>query len=171
MMPNGQVKDAALADPRLMNEMTKTLPQFDFAAMQSMGESVFPGKPVAVGETWRNTSTIAPMGPLYPITLTSSRTLDSYTDAGGIGLAKIAGFREARFVGMPATSLPGQDVSIAVSDIRHTVNSTEFFNTGSGRLMRGDYDVLFSAQVSAKAGGQQKGGGIQARLRVNVQSR
>ncbi len=171
MMPTGLVKDVAIADPKLMNEMTKTLPQFDFAAMQSMGESVFPDRPVAVGETWRDTRTIAPMGPQYPIIVSSSRTLDSYTDAGGIGLAKIVGSRDTRFNGMPPTSLPGQNVSVAISDIRHTLNSTEFFNTTSGRLMRGDYDVVFSAQVSVNAGGQQKGGGIQARLRVNVQSR
>jgi len=171
MMADGRVKDVAVADPALMKELAKSLPSFDFAAMQSMGEAVFPAAPVAVGETWRNTTRVAPLGPQFPATITTSRTLDSYNDAGGIGLAKIVGFAETRFGGMPPTALPGQDVSIAISDIRHTINSTEFFNTTSGRLMRGDYDIVFSTQMSARVGSEEKGGGLQARLRVNVQSR
>ena len=171
MMPDGRVKDVAIADPALISQVTRSLPKFDFAAMQSMGGGVFPAAPVAVGETWRNTTRIAPIGPQYPVTVSTSRTLDSYTDAGGIGLSKIVGFAETRFGGMPAIPLPGQDVSIAISDIRHTINSTEFFNTTSGRLMRGDYDIAFSTQLSAQAGGEQKAAGIEARLRLNVQSR
>lgn len=64
-----------------------------------------------------------------------------------------------------------KDVSISISDIRQTINSTEFFNTTNGRLIRGDYDVALSAHVSAQIANDQKGLGAEARIRVSVQSR
>jgi hypothetical protein len=175
MMPDGRAKDVALADPRLMEEAFKALPKLDFAAMQSMGEAVFPTTPVKIGETWRHSAQLAPF-PGFPFLFTSSRTLDSYADAGGIGLAKIVGAADTRYVGSPTPPmLPGipgmSDASVSISEIRQTVNSTEFFDTTNGRLMRGDYDVAFSASFAAKSQKEEKTAGITARLRVNVQSR
>jgi len=171
MAPDGRISDAALADPGLMSELAKALSGLNLSLAQPRSEPIFPPQPVKVGETWRKTTSVMPLGPGHPVTVTVSRTLDSYDDAGGFGLAKIIGFAEMRLGGGPATALPGQDVSISVSNIRQTVNSTEFFGTATGQLMRGDYDITFSTQVAAKAGVETRNAGIDARLRVNVQSR
>jgi len=137
----------------------------------SAGDSIFPGRPVKVGETWRTSASAAPLGPMFPVTVTSSRTLDSYHEEGGFGLAKIVGVTEARVRAGPTAPLLGQEVRIGISDLRHTVNSTEFFNVTAGRLLRGDYDLFLAAQVTAQAAGEQRGAGIEARLRVNLQAR
>ena len=174
MAPDGRVNDLGFADPRMMAEVLKAMPGFDFSSMQNTGEAIFPANPVKIGETWSTSKTLAPMGPMLPFLLTTSRTLDSFSDAGGIGLAKITGVSESRYVGAAnPTALPGvmKDVSFSISDIRQSVNSTEFFNTTNGRLMRGDYDVALSAHVSANIANDQKSVGADARIRVSVQSR
>lgn len=87
MAPDGRLSNLGFADPRLMAEVLKAMPGFDLSGMQNTGEAIFPAKPVRIGETWSDSKTLAPMGPLLPFLLTTSRTLDSYSDAGGIGLA------------------------------------------------------------------------------------
>ncbi len=171
MFPDGRVSDIAFADPRVMAEVAKSLPGFDLSRISATGEPTFPGRPVSVGETWRSSVQLSPMGPALPLSLSMSRTLESYEDKGGFGLAKIVGFAEARYQGSGAPIIPAQDVSIGISELRQTITSTEYFNTTSGRLLRGDYDLAFSTQISAKAGDQEKSGGIAARIRVNVQGR
>ena len=171
MAPDGLVRDMVLPAPQVLGGMAKSLPALDPSAIQGMGEAVFPSAPVRVGETWRKTAQLAPLGPGFPLSATVSRTLASFDDRGGIGLAKITGFAEVRLRGAGSPVFSAQDVSISVPEIKQTITSTEFFNATVGRLLRGDYDLAFSARISAKAGGQEKGGALEARLRVSVQAR
>lgn len=171
MAPDGRVSDFALADPQLMAELTKSLPGLDLSRMPTMGQATFPAQPVSPGETWQSSVQLSPLGPAVPVNLTISRTLQSFEDKGGFGLAKITGFAESRYSGAGSPLFSAQDVSIGISEIRQTITSTEFFNTTSGRLIRGDYDLVFSIQISAKAGDQDKGVGASARLHVYVQGR
>jgi len=169
--PDGRVSDVAFTNPKLMAELAKAAPGVNLARSPSFAETLFPSKPVAVGETWRSSGTLTPLGPGLPITLTTSRTLESYQQLGGMGLAKVVGFSEARYRGPSSPLFSAQDVSIAVSGIRQTITSTEFFNTTSGRLIRAEYELVFTTEISAAAGGQQRGGSVEARLRVSVQGR
>lgn len=171
MAPNGRVSDVSVADPELLGQMAQSFPGLNFAPTQSISGTVFPADPVRVGETWRDAVYLSPLGPQLPITVTVSRTLQSFDEAGGIGLARIVGFAEASYRGGAAPLAPTQDVSISIPTIRQTVTSTEFFNTTSGRLVRGDYDLAFSVAVSAKVGAEEKGGGIEARMRVHMEAR
>jgi hypothetical protein len=167
--PNGTVSDVGVADPELMRTLQQSAPG-GFNPAQAIGKGIFPDRPVAVGETWRDTAQVLPAGPSMPITVTSSRTLDSFTEQGGIGLAKISGFSEVRLQGTPP-AVAGGEVNVNIPQMRQTLTSTEFFNTTAGRLVRGDYEMAFSTEVSVEVQGEKKTGGIEARLRVGVQSR
>jgi hypothetical protein len=169
MAPDGRVSGVALADPRMPAGLAKAAP--GLAQSPSLSETVFPSQVVRVGETWSSTTQLTPLGPGFPVTCTSSRTLESLTEGGGMALAKIVGFTEARYRGPSAPLFSAQELSLAISDIRQTITSTEFFNSTAGRLIRAEYDLVFSTAVSAAAGGQQKNAGIKARLRIGVQAR
>jgi hypothetical protein len=92
-------------------------------------------------------------------------------------MARISGYTEARF---RADSLPlpmgmgageGGGMTIGVPDLRHTITSTEFFNVGAGRLVRGDYDFSFTTRVSVGMQGQSQEASVEARLHATVQAR
>src|SRR5574340_686092 len=102
MTPDGRTKDPAFADPQLMAQAFKQIPGFDLSSLQTTGEAVFPANPVKLGESWGTTKTLAPLGPQFPFQLTTSRRLDSFSDAGGIGLAKIVGRVDSRYIGSPS---------------------------------------------------------------------
>lgn len=168
---NGIVRDVAFSDPKLMAEIAKQVPGFGLGQLQAGQAPVFPDKPVAVGEMWRNTFQLLPFGPSQPVNVSVSRTLDSYEEQAGVGVAKISSFTDTRFRGGAPFNIPGQQLSFSMPEARETVTSTEFFDTTRGRLLRGDYDIAFSTQFSVTAAEAERSGGVEARLRVSVQAR
>jgi hypothetical protein len=169
--PNGRVSDLLLPDAQMTAALQQAVPGLNLAQSQGFGQQVFPDAPLKVGETWRHTARLSPLGPAMPIIANVSRTLESYDEQGGIGLARIRGFAEARVQGS-SLPLPGAgDVKVAIPEVHQTVTSTEFFNTTLGRLIRGDYDLSFSTRVSVEVGEEQKDAGLEARLHMSVQAR
>lgn len=171
MAANGTVRDIALADAKLMAEITRQVPGLDLNRFQAGQAPVFPDKPVAVGETWRKTFQVPGFGVTQPVNVTVSRTLDSYEEQGGVGVAKITGFTDTRLRGGAPFSIPGQQISFSLAEVRENVSSTEFFDVTRGRLLRGDYNVAFTMQFSAAAGEVETSGALESRLRVSVQAR
>jgi len=170
--PDGRVTDLGPADPQALGELARSLPQLSFSGTPGLDEPVFPPAPVRIGETWRTAAQLTPFGAALPLAVTASRTLQSFEEAGGIGLAKIVGFAEARYRGGGARVVSAEGVSVTISDIRQTLTSTEFFNATAGRLVRGDYALALNTTLSAQAGGEDKGeAGVEARLRVTLQAR
>jgi hypothetical protein len=169
--PDGSLREVMLPASQLLGEVTKSLPGLDPTHMQVTGQPILPSGPVRVGETWRQAVRVAPLGPGFPLSVTVSRTLESFDDRGGVGLAKLTGFTDARLVGAARPAFSQQGLNIAISDIRETITSTEFFNATAGRLMRGDYDLTLSTRISVDAKGQHTEGGLDARLRMGVQAR
>jgi hypothetical protein len=175
--PTGQIVDIILPNVPAMANMQQMIPGLEAPQMQNLGDPIFPDSPVRVGETWRKYSQVAPLGPALPVTVSSSRTLDSVSNEGGIELARISGYTEARF---RANSLPlpmgmgageGGGMTVGVPDLRHTITSTEFFDVGAGRLVRGDYDFSFMTRVSVAMEGQSQEASVEARLHATVQAR
>ena len=156
-------------------KMQQMAPGLGAPQMKDLGDSLFPDTPVKVGETWRKTGQITPLGPTMPVTVTNSRTLDAVTNDGGIQMARISGYGESRFRSNPMNLSPGggqgTQMTVAVPDLRLTATSTEFLNLGAGRLIRGDYDFSFLTRVSVGAGAQTQEGSIEARLHATVQAR
>lgn len=171
LTPTGQVKDVALPDPQLMDQLSQALPGLSLTPSAGLMGGVLPEKPVEVGETWRTSTTLTPLGPMLPIWLTTSYTLQSHEETGGFGIAKIAGYSEARLQGSGAQFAPTPEVAITIPEIRQTLTSTEFLNTTAGRLMRGDYDLGFSTRVSARVQGQEQAASVEARMRISLQAR
>ncbi|MCJ7822591.1 MAG: hypothetical protein MUQ26_05880, partial [Armatimonadetes bacterium] len=168
--PNGRMSGVSLADPRLLGALLQAVPGLPIGQLPQGTDQVFPDGPVSVGETWRKSAQFTPFGPTMPITLTTSRTLDSVSEEGG--LAKISGYGEARFQASQVKMSPGgTEVSVAVPQLRETIASTEFFDTSRGRLLRADYDVSFSTLVSITAGEEKRDGGGEARFHITVQAR
>ncbi len=170
--PNGKIIDVILPKLEGMPGLPQLPPGLQTPQLQNLGDPIFPETPVKIGETWRKVSQITPIGPMAPIAISTSRTLDSYSDTGGIGLAKISGFSEVRFRMNPMNIAPGeQAMSIGVPDMRKTVTSTEFFNPAEGKLVRADYDTSFNMRLSLGMGGQSQEGSLEARFRTSVQGR
>jgi hypothetical protein len=172
--PNGRVVDVIM--PNLPNtpQIQQIIPGLGTPQMQNMGEPIFPDGPVKVGETWRRSDQLMPLGPTLPITVTSSRTLDSVTDEAGIKMARISGYAESRFRSDPVSVSPrgaNGGMTVGIPDLRQTVTSTEFFDLGAGRLVRGDYDFSFMTRVSVGMQGQNQEAGIEARFHATVQAR
>ncbi len=172
MAPNGQVTEVSLGDQPLVRFLQAALPGISFTGPGSFGRRVFPDRPVRVGETWYSSEQLSPFGPAIPITVSSSYTLASFSEEGGIGLAKIVGYTETRLTTSPLTmSLGGTEVTAGVPELRKTMTSTEFFNTTQGRLIRGDYQAGLSGRFSVKIRGEERTGEVEGRLRVTVQAR
>jgi len=172
--PNGRVVDIIMPNIPNMPQIQQMIPGLGTPQMQNMGAPIFPEGPVRVGETWRRSDQLMPLGPAMPITVTSSRTLDSVTDEGGIRLARISGYAESRFRSNPVSISPGGangGMTVGIPDLRQTVTSTEFFDLGAGRLVRGDYDFSFMTRVSVGVQGQNQEAGIEARFHATVQAR
>lgn len=170
MAPNGRMSGVSLADPRLLGALQQAAPGLPIGQLPQGTEQLFPDAPVSVGETWRKSAQFTPFGPTMPITLTTSRTLDSVSEEGGI--AKISGYSEARFQAPQVNMSPGgTEVGVAVPQLRQTIASTEFFDTSRGRLLRADYDMSFSTLVAITAGEEKRDGGAEARFHITVQAR
>lgn len=172
MAPDGRTSALALADPRLLGALGQVMPGIGAGGLGRIGGQVFPDGPVAVGETWRESARLEPFGPVAPITVSTARTLDSHDVQGGIGIAKISGYSEARCqMGPTSLSRGGTEATVAVPELRETITSTEFFSTSQGRLVRADYDVAFSAQFSLGVGEEEREGDAEARFHIRVQAR
>jgi len=172
MAPDGQVTEVGFGDHPLVRSLQSALPQLNLTGVGSFGRRVFPDRPIRVGETWHFSEQLSPFGPAIPITVSSSYTLASFSEEGGIGLAKIAGYSEARLRTSALTLPLGQsEVTASVPQLRRTMTSTEFFNTAQGRLIRGDYQVGLSSQFSVRIGEEERKGELEGRIHVTVQAR
>jgi hypothetical protein len=168
--PNGRTTGLSLADPQLLSQLSQALPGLDLSKTVPADAPVFPDTPVSVGESWRQNTQYLPLGPQMPVTVSISRTLDSYTEQAGMGVAKISSFADARVQGTGELAAPG-GFGVSVPELRQTITSTEFFNATKGQLLRGDYDIGFHAGFAVTLGEQRKSGAVEARLRVSVQAR
>ncbi|MFB3880354.1 MAG: hypothetical protein ACE149_03775 [Armatimonadota bacterium] len=172
--PNGRVVDVVMPSIPNASKLQQMVPGLGAPQLQNMGEAIFPDTPIRVGESWRRSDQLTPLGATMPITVTSSRTLDSVTDEAGIKMARISGYSEARFRSNPVSISPGGSggsMTVGVPDLRQTLTSTEFFDLGAGRLVRGDYDLSFMTRVSVGMQGQNQEAGIEARFHATVQAR
>jgi hypothetical protein len=173
--PNGRIVDVVMPNLPAMPNMQQLVPGLGAPQLQNLGDAIFPDAPVKVGETWRKYTQLAPLGPTMPITVSSSRTLDSVSSEAGIQLARISGYTEARFsansIPLPTAPGGGPAMTVGVPEMRHTVTSTEFFNVGAGRLVRGDYDFSFITRLSLGAAGHTQQSSVEARLHATVQAR
>ena len=171
--PKGQILDVVLSEILNLAGMEQIAPGFGKPQLRNLGEPLFPEEPVKVGNTWRRSIQISPFGPAMPVTVTTSRTLDSYADQGGVGLAKISGYGEARLRANPMNVGPPEStVTVAVPDMRETITSTEFFNPSEGRLVRADYNVSFVTRIAFSGGAEgQQEAGLEARLHATIQAR
>jgi hypothetical protein len=153
--------------------MQQMAPGLGAPNLDNLGEPLFPDHPVEVGETWRRSVSVFPFGPTLPVTVTSSRTLDSFTSEGGLALAKISGHTQSTVrLDQMGFGPEGGQVSVSVPEMTHRVTSTEFFNTNEGKLVRADYiaSTVVRMQFSAGDQGQQEAG-LDARLTMTVQAR
>lgn len=173
--PSGQIVEVVMPNVPGIANMQQMIPGLGVPQTENLGRPLLPEKPVVVGETWQEHSQVAPFGPALPVTVSSSRTLDSVSSDGGIELARISGYSEARF---RANSLPlpmgmgaGEGFTVGVPDLKHTITSTEFFDVGAGRLVRGDYDFSFISRFSIGMQGQSQEASVEARLHATVQKR
>ncbi len=171
--PKGQVLDVVMPEIAALAGATQMAPGLSAPQIEHLGDPMFPDHPVAVGETWRRSVQVSPFGPAMPMTVTSSRTLDSYTEQGGIGLARISGHTEARLrVSRMNIGPPDSGATLSVPEMRETITSTEFFNPTAGQLVQAYYDVSFVTSISFSGGeeGPQEAG-LDARLHVTIQAR
>ncbi len=171
--PNGSIIDVVMPKLPGVANMQQVAPGLAAPQLRNLDTAVFPDTPVKVGDTWRKNEQLSPMGPSMPVTVTSSRTLDSVSTEGGVRLAKISGYTESRFRSgaMPISPGGGAQVTVSIPDLRHTVTSTEYFDIDAGKLMRGDYDLSFIVRASAGMGGQTQEGSVEARMHVTVHAR
>ena len=172
MKPDGSVTEVAFTDTSFLDLLGKVLPGLGSTppSLSALNTSpLLPSAPVRVGESWSTEKTL-PLPTGDNATYRSRRTLESMTANLGVAVAKLSGFSEVRYRGRPSSvSGPGgESISVSIPDLRQTVASTEFFNTGRGRLVRGDYDMQFTTQVSVTAAGATQGGRVEARLRATI---
>jgi hypothetical protein len=175
--PTGRIVEVIPPNVPGLANMQQMVPGLGPPQTQNLGDPLFPESPVRVGETWRKSSQLLPLGPTLPFTITSSRTLDSLSNEAGLQMARISGYAEARFragslplpLGIGAGEAGG--MTIGVPDLRHTMTSTEFFNVGAGKLIRGDYDFSFMTRVSVGMQGQNQEASLEARLHATMQAR
>ena len=173
--PDGSITGIAFADTSFLDMLQKVAPSLatSLPSLPAINTSpLLPATPVRIGESWsKNEALPLPTGD--SATYRTRRTLDSVTGSGNLQLAKLSGFAETRYRGKPSTIAGpgGQSVTISIPDLRQTLASTEFFNIGRGRLVRGDYDMQFATQVSATVAGTTQGGKVEARLLAIVQEK
>jgi len=171
--PRGQILDVILPQMQELAGMQQMAPGLGKPQLKNLGEPLFPDKPVQIGETWRKSVTAMPLGPTMPVTVTTSRTLDSYSGVEAMGLAKISGYSETTLRMNPMTVGPAESqVTVSMPEMRQTLTSTEFFNVTEGRLVRADYISSLVMTVAFVAGeeGQQEAG-LEARFSATLQSR
>jgi hypothetical protein len=172
MAPNGRLIDVVLPQIDGMPAMQHAVPGLQMPDFRNTGEPAFPDEPVSVGQTWRRTTQLQPLGPQMPITVRTSRTLASYTDEGGVGVATITGQGDVIIRPQPMTVSAGESpTTVSLPEVRQTLTSTEFFDATQGRLMRADYRVVISTQGPLEVAGQRQDVGIQAQLTANIQAR
>jgi hypothetical protein len=148
------------------------LPQLSLTGGGELSVQIFPDTPVEVGETWRHAVQLLPFGQDVPVNVNSSRTLVSFVEHGEMGVAKIAGYTEARLQGTPTDmSLTEGKIRAGVTELRKTVTSTEFFDATQGRLIRGDYQIGISGRVSSAVGDEKAESGAEGRIHVTVRAR
>lgn len=171
--PRGQILDVVLPKMQELAGIQQMIPGMGSPQLKNLGEAMFPETPVKVGETWRRSVMVMPLGPTVPVTVTTSRTLDSYSGAEAMGLAKISGYSETTFRVNPMSVGPGESqITVAMPEMRQTLTSTEFFNVPEGRLVRADYISSLKTRVSFAAGEQgQQEAGLEARFTATLQSR
>jgi len=171
--PRGQILDVILPNVQNLSGMQQMVPGLGTPQLKNLGEPLFPDKPVQVGETWRRSVSVMPLGPTMPVTVTTSRTLDSYSGVAAMGLAKISGYSETTFRANPMTVGPAESqMTVSMPEMKQTLTSTEFFNVTEGRLVRADYISSLVTRVSFAAGGQgQQEAGLEARFSATVQAR
>lgn len=172
LAPNGRVTDVVVPGMENLPELQQVAPELQRPQFEGLGEALFPDAPVQVGESWRRATQVTPFGSSMPITLTTRRTLDDFTDEGGISLARISGHSEARLRAGPVAIAPGeQELTVSVPEFRQTLTSTEFLNTAEGKLVRADYSFALTSRFGIGVAGQQQEGGIEARFQATVQAR
>jgi len=170
--PNGRVVDVTMPQVPALGAAKQAVPGLSVEQMQNLGDPLFPDQPVAVGETWRRSCDLMPLGPSMPISMTTSRTLSSLTQEGAMSLARITGHSEAIFRAAPLTVSPGDSqMTVGLPELRKTVTSTEFFNAAEGRLVRADYEVAISTRGALEVGGEEQDVGFEARFHTTVQAR
>ncbi|MBE9566964.1 MAG: hypothetical protein IMF16_09460, partial [Proteobacteria bacterium] len=107
-----------------------------------------------------------------PINVNLSSTLESFTETEGIGLATIASYAEATYGGAPASLSPSSArVRLSLEQLRATLTATQFLNTTTGRLIRGNYDQAISARVQVTVENTRQTGSLEARLHFDLQAR
>jgi hypothetical protein len=174
--PDGSVTEIGFANTEFLDMLSKAVPGLPSGVLgQSLplanSTPVLPTAPVKVGEAWTRTEKV-PLGPNQYLDCEIRRTLESVTKQGGLEIAKIVGSGGMRFRGDSKISAPGgQPLDISISDLRHTLGSTEFFNLTTGRLIRGDYEMRFSTKVSAAMAGAPQAGSVSLRILASVVGR
>jgi len=172
LAPNGRISEVSIPNGGLMQALQASIPGFDLAHLQLLGEPLLPDSPVGLGETWRHSSQLLPLGPTLPINVNLSSTLESFTETEGIGLATIASYAESTYSGAPASLSPGgARVRLALQQLRATLTATQFLNTTTGRLIRGNYDQAISARVQVTVENTRQTGSLEARLHFDLQAR
>ena len=171
--PRGQILDVILPNLQSMAGMQQMVPGLGPPQLKNLGAPLFPDKPVRVGETWRRSVSVMPFGPTMPVTVTTSRTLDSYSGVEAMGLAKISGYSETTFRANPMTVGPSESqMTVSMPEMKQTLTSTEFFNVTEGRLVRADYISSLTTRVAFAAGEQgQQEAGLEARFSATIQAR
>jgi len=169
---NGRISEVSIPNGGLIQALQESIPGFDLARVQILGEPLLPDSPVAIGETWRHSSQLLPLGPTLPISVNISSTLESFTETEGIGLATITSHAESTYSGAPASLSPGSArVRLALQQLRGTLTATQFLNTTTGRLIRGNYDQAISARVLVTVENTRQTGSLEARLHFDLQAR
>ena len=172
LAPNGRISEVSIPNGGLMQVLQGSIPGFDLARIQVLGEPLLPDSPVTLGETWRHTSQLLPLGRVLPINVNLSSTLESFTETEGIGLATIASYAEATYAGAPASLSPtSARVRLSLEQLRATLTATQFLNTTTGRLIMGNYEQAISARVLVTVDNTRQTGSLEARLHFDLQAR
>ncbi len=172
MKPDGTVTAIGFADAKVMDALRKLIPNLGESLSTPSSVSMFPDKPVAVGESWTQDGSLPAAGG-FTGTYTSRSTLESLDASGGMTLAKLSGLTEVKLHSAPQT-LPapgGQQFSFSLPEMKEAVVSTEFFNVGAGRMVRGDYDLQFSMKIKAGIGSTTDSGAMDLRLKATMVAR
>jgi hypothetical protein len=174
--PDGTVTSIGFSNTEFLEMLAKAVPGMPVGLLgqnlpMTNSSPILPSAPVKVGETWTRTDKL-PIGTGQYMDVTMKRTLESVTKQGGLEIAKIMGSGEAKFRGNPKISAPGgQKMDISIGELKETFGSTEFFNLGTGRLVRGEYQVRFVAKMAAAMMGQAQHAEVTFRMIGSVVGR
>lgn len=167
---NGAVSDVVFPGPPAGAKLPDLGPGFDLNALWRCLPAPLPDGPVRVGETWTSNTSAYLGGSSGLLVIQSSRTLDELTEQGGVRLARLSSYTEARLRDFAVPSLPS-GLGFTMKELRKTVTGTEFMDTSAGRWLRADYDVGLRASFEVRAAEEVRPGSLEARLRVSVQAR